>query len=699
MGEIRTWGGRSYMKTPRGWILTDESVNRIVETEFRERNAQVETRMKNDPEFKLIYQKDHGEGNTSFTSPKGNFSVREVAAIRLRNSGKNTNAKNLISLFSSDTQTWVIPMIEGNVSLEDKIWELILKNGQCELYLRKDKNSAPYRILAKDKEGKIEFIKAEKREGTHQEWNESVGNVLDMGLSGSKFYSVDIVIPDEPLEKARAAMIGEERTWGGKVYVRTTKGWRPKGKGSSSANQDEQGKNQTSRSENKVQDKRAVLEEYAANATDQQLESAIKKPGQSDEVKQIARQELESRNVSAKEEADEISDALNRLLESDEFDDEFKRRVKEKLDERNAKKQEKQKDSIRDELDSFKKEINQRLDKLEQENSGHKQIKKTGIVVDGKKIFITMDGDRYQAKRGGETLKSEPNESLSSFKDKVRKKWEGKLNISDISNELPENEEVETAVERVRDIVKKSRIRKSASYYKVLREPNKALSMPANKNDQLQVNVALLEKGLKPIMEPFLFTDYNGEKYKSYDQYFMGQGEAERIYMENLRPAATSLSNDELKAMDHYGSGMDRVIRELNTYGEVRPSYAEDFDLSEDDIEDSIKWNKALEEYLDKNRLSENLILSRRMRFSNKENPFAKLRPGDTFTDPSFSSYSLQQKNGFGDFQITLLAKKGQAVNSIRTRLIPEMEYLTQKGSKFKVIEVGFNSIAVEIVD
>lgn len=687
------------MKTPRGWILTDESVNRIVETKFRERNEQVESRMKNDPEFKLIYQKDHGEGNTSFTSPKGNFSVHEVAAIRLRNSGKNTNAKNLISLFSSDTQTWVIPMIEGNISLEDKIWELILKNGQCELYLRKDKNSAPYRVLAKDKGGRIEFVKAEKREGTHQEWNESVGNVLDMGLSGPKFYSVDIVIPDEPLEKAKVAMIGEERTWGGKIYVKTTKGWRPKGKGSSSTKQDETERNQTSQPENKVQDKRSILEEYAANATDRQLESAIKKPGQSDEVKQIAQQELESRKVSAKEEADEISDALNRLLESDEFDDEFKRRVKEKLDERNAKKQEKQKDSIRDELDSFKKEINQRLDKLEQENSGHKQIKKTGIVVDGKKIFITMDGDRYQAKRGGETLKSEPNESLSSFKDKVRKKWEGKLNISDISNELPENEEVETAVERVRDIVKKSRIRKSASYYKVLREPNKALSMPANKNDQLQVNVALLEKGLKPIMEPFLFTDYNGEKYKSYDQYFMGQGEAERIYMENLRPAATSLSNDELKAMDHYGSGMDRVIRELNTYGEVRPSYAEDFDLSEDDIEDSIKWNKALEEYLDKNRLSENLILSRRMRFSNKENPFAKLRPGDTFTDPSFSSYSLQQKNGFGDFQITLLAKKGQAVNSIRTRLIPEMEYLTQKGSKFKVIEVGFNSIAVEIVD
>lgn len=331
------------MKTPRGWILTDESVNRIVETEFRERNTQVESRMKNDPEFKLIYQKDHGEGNTSFTSPKGNFSVREVAAIRLRNSGKNTNAKNLISLFSSDTQTWVIPMIEGNISLEDKIWELILRNGQCELYLRKDKNSAPYRVLAKDKGGRIEFVKAEKREGTHQEWNESVGNVLDMGLSGPKFYSVDIVIPDEPLEKAKVATIGEERTWGGKIYVKTTKGWRPKGKDSSSTKQDETERNQTSQPENKVQDKRSILEEYAANATDRQLESAIKKPGQSDEVKQIARQELESRDESANEEADEISDALNRLLESDEFDDEFKRKVKEKLDERNAKKQEKRK--------------------------------------------------------------------------------------------------------------------------------------------------------------------------------------------------------------------------------------------------------------------------------------------------------------------------------------------------------------------
>lgn len=351
IGEIRIWGGRNYMKTPRGWVLTNESVNNIVEREFGKRNEEIETRMKNDPEFKAMYQKEYGEGNTSFTSPKGNLSVREVAAIRLRNSGKNINSKNLIALFSSDTQTWVIPSLEGNISLEDKIWEFILRDGQCELYLRKDKNSAPYRVLAKDKEGKIEFVKAEKREGVHQEWNGSVGNVLDEGLARPKFYSVDVVVPDEFLEKAKAAGVGEERTWGGKVYIKTIKGWRPKGKGSVSSKTDEQENGQAKQSENKGQDKKAILEEYAASATDQQLESAIKKPGQPEDIKQIAEQELESRKTEAHDESDEIAEALKKLLNSDAFDDDFKKIIKEKLDDREKDIQSK-KDEQKDDQDN-----------------------------------------------------------------------------------------------------------------------------------------------------------------------------------------------------------------------------------------------------------------------------------------------------------------------------------------------------------
>lgn len=110
---------------------------------------------------------------------------------------------------------------------------------------------------------------------------------------------------------------------------------------------------------------------------------------------------------------------------------------------------------------------------------------------------------------------------------------------------------------------------------------------------------------------------------------------------------------------------------------------------------------KALESYLKKNRLEGNMILSRRMRFkSEEENPFLKMKKGDTFTDKSFGSFSLQQQTGFGNsMQITLLAKKGQQVNAIRGSYPEEMEFLTQKNTKFRVLEVGTRSIAVEIVD
>lgn len=709
IGEKRKWGDRWYMKTPRGWVLTNEEVNKLTEEAFRAREEELERRINEDPEFRARYQKEHGEGYTPFVHLKGNISVKEVAGIRLKNSGIDTKSKNLMSLFSSSEKRWVIPMLEKNIPLTDKMREVIKERGRCELYFRKTKNSAPVRVIVEmDASGRFRFMEATKREGKVDEWKPSVGSVLDLGLSEPHFYSIDLAMPfKDEIEKAKGAAIGEEREWGGKIYVKTVKGWSPKGKGVKSSKDDEVKTDQPSN--NEVQGgKKVILEGYASQATDKQLETAMNKPGQSDEVKNIAKQELENRGKEVKEGEDGISSVLNKLLQSDEFDDEFKKLLQSKLDERTAKKQEKEKGSEeKKEFESFKKEVTERLDKLEQENLGHKQIKKTGIVVDGKKIFITMDGDRYQAKRGGETLKSEPNESLSSFKDKVREKWGGLLtnnyNINETKSsnkdELPRSPEVESAVERVKKIIKDSDFKKGDSYKVAFKNPKKALQATPLKDVQLQINAALLDRGLKPIMEPFMFTEYGGEKYKSYDQYFMAPGEAGRIYRENLRPAASSLSNDEFEAMKRYGKGMDSVIRELNTYGEVRSSYVEDYNLNEDDVDDSIKWNKALEEYLDKNRLSENLILSRRMDFSTKENPFAKLKPGDTFTDPSFSSYSLQQMKNFGDFQVTLLAKKGQPVSPIRTEWISEMEYLTQKRSTFRVIETGFNSIAVEIVD
>ena len=94
-------------------------------------------------------------------------------------------------------------------------------------------------------------------------------------------------------------------------------------------------------------------------------------------------------------------------------------------------------------------------------------------MVDGKKIFITMKGDRYEAKRGGETLTSEPNESLASFKDKVRKKWEGKLgsegekNTERKSDTLPETPAISAAVDKMKETIKSSHIIKGSLYNKV----------------------------------------------------------------------------------------------------------------------------------------------------------------------------------------------------------------------------------------
>jgi len=699
IGEKRKWGDRWYMKTPRGWVLTNEEVNKLTEEAFRAREEELERRINEDPEFRARYQKEHGEGYTPFVHLKGNISVKEVAGIRLRNSGIDTKAKNLMALFLPKAGQWVIPMLGVNIPLTDKMREVIRERGRCELYFRKTKNAAPVRVMVEmDERGRFKFTEATKREGKVDEWKLSVGSALDHGLSGPHFYSIDLVMPfKDDIEKAKGAAIGEEREWGGKVYVKTVKGWRPKGKGAKSSEDDEVKTDQSSKNEIQGGDKKAILEGYASQATDKQLETAMNKPGQSEEVRNIAKQELENRGKEVKEVEDEISSALNKLLQSDEFDDEFKRLLQSKLDERTAKKQEKESESgEKKEFESFKKEVTERLDKLEQENSGHKQIKKTGIIVDGKKIFITMDGDRYQAKKGGETLKSEPNESLSSFKDKVREKWgekQGEEKGELERDKLPETPEIDIPLERIKKAISEGDYKNNWFYKMVMEDSDEALSFRNDREFQLLSNAALLEKGLRPVMAPFAFTEYGGVQYKSYDQYFMDSNDSLNIYKKKFRPSRSIYTKAEKDAMEDYSGAYFESVRSFNIDGTV-PSYHEK-------EKDAIRHTSELiKSFIDRNRLKENVILSRRLNFKEgEENPFLNLKPGDTFTDPSFGSYSLRQLSSFGHFQITLLAKKGQAISAIKSNWLGEQELLAQKGLKFKVLETGYKSIAVEIVD
>lgn len=515
------------------------------------------------------------------------------------------------------------------------------------------------------------------------------------------------------LEKAKGATIGEERTWGGKVYVKTVKGWRPKSKGGKITKQeDQQGQKISPKEEPSSQDKKAVLEEYAANATDEQLEAAMKKPGQSPEVKEIAKQELESRGKEAEEEVDEVADSLKKLIASGALEDILVAQLKDALREHEKKKEaekKKKEEPVDEKLEAFQKEMTERLDKIEQE-IGHKRIKKTGLMVDGKKIFITMKGDRYEAKRSGETLTSEPNESLASFKDKVRKKWEGKLGGEGVKSTegkgdtLPETPAISTAVDKMKETIKSSHIIKGGLYNTVLKGDDMEAVRESGgaKGYQLQANAALIARGSLPVMCPFLFTNYGGESYDCYDQYFMTPEDAVKKYKKNFRPDDEELSDDEEDAMLGYSEGWDRHIRSFNTMSKKDfDVYKKERGLAPWELDKIKDHTKALESYLKRNRLRKNMILSRRMRFkSDEENPFVKMKKGDTFTDKSFGSFSLQQQTGFGNsIQITLLAKKGQQVNAIRGAYPEEMEFLTQKNTKFRVLEVGTRSIAVEIVD
>ena len=45
---------------------------------------------------------------------------------------------------------------------------------------------------------------------------------------------IDINSFNEIMKAKKASPVGTEKTWGGKVYIKTANGWKPKGKGKSS---------------------------------------------------------------------------------------------------------------------------------------------------------------------------------------------------------------------------------------------------------------------------------------------------------------------------------------------------------------------------------------------------------------------------------------------------------------------------------
>lgn len=221
---------------------------------------------------------------------------------------------------------------------------------------------------------------------------------------------------DEIIEKAKkGSLIGTEKTWGGKVYVKTELGWRPKRRDKSGKEEDK-----TSKNSSKVND----INSFASKASDEQLQAAIKDKDASPEVKQAAQEELNKRNK--KNDKLEIGDITNTSEKKSE-------KITEEV--------------LSQKLDKLKEDLTKKIDDKLNEINGFKKITQTYVKVDGNTIVLNMKGDdKYKAKKGDFYMESEPHEPLGEFKKRVKEAYENKLKEEKIEQKettIPTKDKVE----------------------------------------------------------------------------------------------------------------------------------------------------------------------------------------------------------------------------------------------------------------
>jgi hypothetical protein len=201
-----------------------------------------------------------------------------------------------------------------------------------------------------------------------------------------------------------------------------------------------------------------------------------------------------------------------------------------------------------------------------------------------------------------------------------------------------------------------------------------------------EVNKVLIDSGYLPVANGVLYSEWNGVKYKHFTGHTL-EDEGEMIDYYEKQGKKLKVTDTQSKALKGYMNIDYEAIRDYN-YG--KGGGRTEIALIAQSIASAI----------DKNPCKENLVLYRRLekRDMNNLNELLNAEVGSVIEDKSFSSFSLKQLPVFGnDFQITLLAKKGDKVANINNT-IDEYEYLTQRFSKFKVLAKGFNSIVVEMV-
>lgn len=526
---------------------------------------------------------------------------------------------------------------------------------------------------------------------------------------------------DEIIEKSKkGAPIGTERTWGGKVYIRTENGWKPKSGAKKAKKEDDQ----TDKTSSKVND----VNSYASKASDEQLQAAINDKDALPEVKQAAQEELNKRNPKEENNSNTgITDALQRLLaaqEKGEIDlgEEVLGKIKDKLESQKQKKSESLTEETLDKkLDKLKEDITSKIDEKLNELNGFKKITQTYVKQDGKTIVIKMKGDnQYKASSPGFKLESKPYESLVDFKKRIKEEFNKQFskiedkeenNIQDQEKDkktilnfkdkgeyneyvLRRNSEKENLtkdqidrfnkafVEYENDIkdFPEKKLNEIKSYIES-QNFNKILHVYSGftPDSKMVLNRELINQGYLPIANGMLYSIYNNKKYKHFDN----QDDKRKFYY-----AKKSTPNlVEKKALEYYMDMGYNSVRAVNI-GKEKNTTVEQI-------------SSTISSFIDKNPIKDNVVLNRRMSVDsdniNNLNQWLEANVGDVIEDKSFTSFSLDQISSFGnDIQITLLAKKGDKISNINNDF--EYEYLVQKNSKYKVIAKGTNSIVVELV-
>lgn len=600
--------------------------------------------------------------------------------------------------------------------------------GDVTVYPQKDKKSFDWEYV----------YNKEKPQGTAEEvkkWKEDRKEAMKYAkLNSWKIYNQTITKSMEIIEKAKkGSPIGTEKTWGGKLYIKTEKGWKPKAKG---------GKKNEEESTSK-QSSTEILAKQATSATDEQLKAAIKDPEANSELKKVAQEELNKRNEQ--QDSDDksnkqftVEDAYKNLLEAQEkgeleLDQDVLDKIQEKLQEF-KKKKESEKESIDNKLDKLKQEITGEIDKKISDMTGFKKITQTYVKQDGKTVVIKMKGDnQYKATSPGFKLESKPYESLVDFKKRIKEelnkqqstkteKKEEKLSFaegknfetvkqfydwnekrSELSN-LYAKEEVEKMKSDAdkyltKDLSSKTSDLKSKIFGFIddynFGEIIEQYGLSNDKNKKA-INAMLITRGYAPVVNGLIYHNYNKEDYLyiNKNNSFEDKEKFIEIYQKDAKETLTKWTDDQRKAIKNYTGSGYMAIRDILTESPKSKVF------SEEKIESTKTRIGLIKEAIEQNPLKRNMVLNRRLEIrGNGDNlsTWLNAKVGQVIEDKSFVSFGMKHETDFGsDLHLTLLAKKGDPIMNVDN--ISESEYLAQAGLKYKVLARGTNSIVVEIV-